>query len=1052
MNFDRYLESSKLNGSVKHLMTPGLAVEFIQPWYTPLSTTPSTTGIAVGGVGSTFTVTPAGTTPVMNVVPGLQVRADRPEDIRLNDFFFRESVVAAASPLVIENFSSFTRKLATYPLLGKNGAPLFTQTKQSEAEKKLNEILKDKKFYETNQAAFTRWHVEFSDLTKSLLENGDRSSPLLNRAVLIDFFDGVIGEKIARKGALTAAWESESTFLNEDGFDAEKMDYAALYPVSRTEFKNPKGVAIKRFQYSYVTPGNERLSSLPLSATRYELSNPTQEIREVTIVQMQNNFCGYQVAKDRQGVQDSSFVLILAARNPRGVEFSFDSAGGRKTKGVEFYNKNTLTESDFNGCMSISVTWNSKDSVNVSAKPMFYQDDAKTVLRGALQSGRLSANFSKNVYSGRETLAGALAVTVRLKPKAKVSFQFNTVLDFPHIRLNGLTSEKKYTAFFPEAYGRIQAMLTEVLNLEDSWLSEITGLYAGKVPPKEVRKLYPKNKAGGEHFKSLAINTMSFLAEATVWDKEDRFLVRECADYPFFNSLDVYFYGSFSLLALLPRLDGAVMRRFADAILAVDTKHRRHHEYVNHPFADLPDPKLEGERAVRGAVIHDLGSPFDAKPDAYDWHNVKEWKDLAPKFVLMVLRHYRMTGDKNVLSDTREAVYACMEYLGAMVEPGQNFPLTHGTDDTFDNLSSHGISVYCGSLWIAGLRAAAEIADILGDETQKNLWKNAAVIAAEEFHLALWDETEGYFHFFVTPAETKDLVEANLGALRKAAKTVLDIPETPVEAVKAINAWLCDENRISGKKLSRREVRAEKKAWLTGQCPQAFMESWNAKLTLDNDDVFVDTMLADTYLRLLGLEPVTDSEKAKRTLKRIFLTNYKQNSPLLGAANLVHKNGEPLDEFNFQAHDVWIGIQYSIATSMIMHGLKPEACDILESMVRNLYDEARIPFAAPEGFNGSSRLHPEQLEKNFGISKPVAKKLHQNLMKAAALLPDSRISPKLSRNLSAFQKTFGKMAREAKVDVNELFTLLHHTALKYTAGKYFRPGMVFAVIEAAKQI
>ncbi|MCZ8486363.1 hypothetical protein O9993_16130 [Vibrio lentus] len=33
-------------------------------------------------------------------------------------------------------------------------------------------------------------------------------------------------------------------------------------------------------------------------------------------------------------------------------------------------------------------------------------------------------------------------------------------------------------------------------------------------------------------------------------------MVKECVDYPFFNSLDVYFYGSFSLLYLLPELDG----------------------------------------------------------------------------------------------------------------------------------------------------------------------------------------------------------------------------------------------------------------------------------------------------------------------------------------------------------------------------------------------------------------------------------------------------------------------------------------------------------------
>jgi hypothetical protein len=72
--------------------------------------------------------------------------------------------------------------------------------------------------------------------------------------------------------------------------------------------------------------------------------------------------------------------------------------------------------------------------------------------------------------------------------------------------------------------------------------------------------------------------------------------------------------------------------------------------------------------------------------------------------------------------------------------------------------------------------------------------------------------------------------------------------------------------------------------------------------------------------------------------------------------------------------------------------------------------------------------------------------MHKELLKKGALLADSRISPKLPRNLAAFTKAFGAIAKSNKVDVNELFTLLHSTALKYTAGKYFRPGMVFALL------
>jgi uncharacterized protein (DUF608 family) len=1044
MSIKEYLAGAKMSGSVQKLMTPGLAVEFIQPWYTPLSTTPSTTGIAVGGIGSTFTATPAGTTPVMNVMPGVQVRTDKPEDLRFNNFFFRESVIGSKNALEIENLAGLVQMLDKYPLVDAKGEKLFTAADladKKKAEAKLNKAIADKNFFKNNKADFDRWHIEWSDRTAALL---NKAGAELNRSAVIDFFNGVVGEKVARQGALSAAWANDSVFLGQDGYDAAKMQYTALYPVSETRYEG-KGVQITKTQSSYVTPGNERLSSLPVNATVFTLENTTKETREITIVQVQDCIAGYMAKKDRQGVQDSSFVLVPAARFPKGAKFDKKAKDGRQVRGLEFYNEKPLTESDFNGSMGVSVAWNRRDNLNVSVKPMFYQDDAATVLKGALRSGRVCEAWVKNVYSGRETMAGAVAVTAVLKPKQKVSFQFNLVLDFPEIKLNKLTSAKKYTAFFPKANGRVAAILDEAL-AADKNLDARLKAFENLVPKKAVAKIY-NTAAKQNEFKSLAINTLSFLAEATVWDKDDRFLVRECADYPFFNSLDVYFYGSFSLMALMPRLDGVVMKRFGDAILAVNNNRRRHHEFVNHPFADLPDPKLEGPRAVRGAVIHDLGSPFDAEPDAYDWHNVKEWKDLAPKYVLMVYRHYHKTKDMKNLKDCKEAVYAAMQYLEKMVNPGENFPLTHGTDDTFDNLSSHGISVYCGSLWIAGLRAAAKIAALLGDKAQADAWSAKADAASVEFDSALWDENEGYYHFFVTPIEAKDIVASKLPKLAAAIKGTLRIDgENVKSATKALNAWINDGAIPGDVELSKNELRGLKKAWLTAQCKEAFTASWNAKITNDCDDVFADTMLADTYLRLLDLKPICDSKKAKANLLRVFNTNYKANSPLIGAANLVRKDGSPLDEFNFQAHDVWIGIQYSIMTAMMFHGLVKEAADLGDSMIRNLYDEARIPFAAPEGFNGSCRLHPETLANAFKLSANAANAFHKELLKKGALLADSRINPKLPRNLPAFTKAFGGIAKSNKVDVAALFMLLHSTALKYTAGKYFRPGMVFALL------
>ncbi len=132
---------------------------------------------------------------------------------------------------------------------------------------------------------------------------------------------------------------------------------------------------------------------------------------------------------------------------------------------------------------------------------------------------------------------------------------------------------------------------------------------------------------------------------------------------------------------------------------------------------------------------------------------------------------------------------------------------------------------------------------------------------------------------------------------------------------------------------------------------------------------------------------------------------------------------------------------------MIFHKSFDEAREIIESMIQNLYDEAKVPFAAPEGFNGSCKLHEDAVEK-LGVSPSAAKVLVAELAKKGALLADGRISPKLPKNFATFKKNFGPLAKKAKISEEALFTLLHSTALKYTAGKYFRPGMVFALFHA----
>ena len=222
-------------------------------------------------------------------------------------------------------------------------------------------------------------------------------------------------------------------------------------------------------------------------------------------------------------------------------------------------------------------------------------------------------------------------------------------------------------------------------------------------------------------------------------------------------------------------------------------------------------------------------------------------------------------------------------------------------------------------------------------------------------------------------------------------------------------------------------------------------DSFQKHIGLESDDVFADQMLADTWLRMLGLKAISSADKAKKSLQSVYRVNYKENSPRVGAANLAHPDGSPLDESNFQAHDVWIGVQHSIVAAMMLNGLSEEARDLEESMYRNLCIESRIPFSAPEGFNATVRVKPELLVTKLGIKPTAAKKLVDALILGKALTEDGRVAVSVPRKAVDFTKKFSAAAKLAKADVNALFELVHHTGLKYTAGRYFRPGMIWCL-------
>ena len=145
---------------------------------------------------------------------------------------------------------------------------------------------------------------------------------------------------------------------------------------------------------------------------------------------------------------------------------------------------------------------------------------------------------------------------------------------------------RKGTPRFPEPYGRVEALIEEVLNSEKTVLPASLRDYDALRSEKAFPKFYTaKDARAKDDFKSLAINTLSFLAEATVRTKKT---ASSSAMLTIRSSpLDVYFYGSFRSSRSSPAFDGAGDAPLRERDSPVDEKAPLPHEYMNHPFADL---------------------------------------------------------------------------------------------------------------------------------------------------------------------------------------------------------------------------------------------------------------------------------------------------------------------------------------------------------------------------------------------------------------------------------------------------------------------------------
>jgi non-lysosomal glucosylceramidase len=532
-------------------------------------------------------------------------------------------------------------------------------------------------------------------------------------------------------------------------------DYAALFPKSWFDYKSdqfPAHVTVE--QFSPVLPDNYKESSYPVAVYRWHAENPSNKTVTVSVLLSWANMNGWfrdythslKSAPSQGNFNRAAHETLPDGSTMKGIIFERDrmSANGEPN--------------EWDGQMSIAAL--ETPGVEVTYLTTYLADgDGKSVWTSFAKEGRLS-NSDTFWISASEKLAGAIAVRFTLKPGEKKVVPMVIAWDFPVVEFGqGRHWHRKYTDFYGTNGKNAWKIAQDGLTHAKSWSEAIDAWQAPYINDESLPLWY----------RGMLFNELYTLTDGgTFWgrpvgsdqSKPASFALLECFDYAYYATLDVRFYASLPLLKFWPQIDKDVLREFGETV---------GREYpdmgLNVYQSQQTGSPVIHMRKKKGAVPHDLGVPEGDPFFAVNqpgWQDTNQWKDLNSKFVLMVWRDYVFTGHKDdaFLKSMWPAMQDAITYLQQFDLSGGGVPENSGfPDQTYDSWPVHGVSAYCGGLWLAALRAAEETARTLGDSAATAKYHAMFLKAQNTYVTKLWNGE--YFRYDVDSPKDSNAIQAD---------------------------------------------------------------------------------------------------------------------------------------------------------------------------------------------------------------------------------------------------------------------------------------------------
>ncbi|HEY3524397.1 MAG TPA: non-lysosomal glucosylceramidase [Candidatus Limnocylindrales bacterium] len=490
--------------------------------------------------------------------------------------------------------------------------------------------------------------------------------------------------------------------------------YRALFPRAWMSFE-PSELPVRLVgeQLSPVIPGDYEDSSLPVGEVEWTVENPSGRRLTVGIMLSWQNVLG---ARPLERPSAGACQEAVRADRLTAIRFWPDAAAPTWARGE----------------LAIAVA--ADPDVVTSFRSRLDARSDTTVWADFAADARLDDVADDRPAADGEALAGAVAATVALEPGERRRVRFAIAWDLPLVEFGaGRSWRKRYTRFWGASGERSVELAAHALASAQGWRRAIEAWQAPIVGDDTIPAWY----------RAALFNELYQVVDGgTFWDDGEaggeppadgigRFALLECVDYPFYDTVDVNASASAALLALWPRLERSVVRSVGDAI-----------EVDDPTIVTIEATGARVPRKASGVVPHDVGGPGDdpfVRPNAYRFQDVNGWKDLGPKWVLQLYRDVRATADVALAAEQWPRVVRLIDGLAALDRDGDGLPEHDGLpDQTYDTWPMRGPSAYGGSLWLAALRAAEELARLVGREGEAGPYRARFERARDAFERRLW--------------------------------------------------------------------------------------------------------------------------------------------------------------------------------------------------------------------------------------------------------------------------------------------------------------------------